>query len=718
MIGQAVLLREYMVLSSGNECAIGVALAAWLLGVGLGSFLAGRLCRRTRVPAAVTAALPIGPLFLLVIAALRLWPAWLHQPPGTVLSFSAVAVAALSLLPAGGLFGATLPLAAHTGRVSIAVLYGVEALGALAGGLLYQFVLLPATDPFTALLLPTTALWGAAAAARNRRIPRLLTATGALAGLVLLAAGLPAAWNTAAEHLRWRAGGTGRLLAVRDSPYQHLALAEWQGQTMLYGDGQLGAVFPDPQAAREYAAHLLAQRPTARRILLLGEGYSGLAGALLEYPGLHVTMVEADGSLLNLIESRLEPAESRRLRTSPMLAVTVDDPRRFLHRAAAAKERFDLVCLNTAEPASLLQNRLYTLEALYAVRRVLAVDGVAALRFSGGENYGGGLLARYGQAIVRTVAAVYPAWTAAPGDPILLFAAARNGVVSDDPQVLRERLLGRRPEARREALLFFSLYPEEKTAFLRRVFSAGMAGPLNRDNHPTVVWLQQQLRGWYSSTPQAWLRLVQGAAAPLPLAILFCAAIVFCFRRRHTGGRSPVVFAAFAVGFTALAGEMALLQLYQNLYGHVYRNIGILTAAFMAGLPPGARAAAGVRRPLLATGSIPPAMALLLVLLRLALPLWADRPLGLHLLLGVGLFLLGAGSGLFFPCACRASGWNGPGRQSGRINAADHAGAALGAFLGSAVLLPLLGIDRVLTYIAVLAAGAGLLHLVRHKANP
>ena len=150
--------RRLALVLGSSHLAVTITLAAFMLGLGLGSSLGGRLADRTGKPllrlAAVEGAMAvIGPLLTIGIGVLpealhRLTPAGTAETPAfTVVKF---AVAFLSMLPATILMGMTFPLLIRsvepeirTIHKAVAVLYGWNTLGGVLGVIFASFVLLP-----------------------------------------------------------------------------------------------------------------------------------------------------------------------------------------------------------------------------------------------------------------------------------------------------------------------------------------------------------------------------------------------------------------------------------------------------------------------------------------------------------------------------------------------------------------------------------------------
>ncbi len=172
LVYELVWVRELVFVFGGTTYAITTVLVAFMAGLGLGSYLAGRIAQRFARPGFVYAALEMAiGLYALLVPLLLRWlePAYrvlyaqLADSPW-LLNVVRFALSAAVLLIPTTCMGATLPILVRhitleggkTGR-SVGLLYGINTAGAVVGTLAAGFWLLPWLG-----LLHTT--WTAAAA--------------------------------------------------------------------------------------------------------------------------------------------------------------------------------------------------------------------------------------------------------------------------------------------------------------------------------------------------------------------------------------------------------------------------------------------------------------------------------------------------------------------------------------------------------------------------
>ncbi|HVE71501.1 MAG TPA: fused MFS/spermidine synthase, partial [Thermoanaerobaculia bacterium] len=168
LIYQTVWLRQFRLIFGASTYATGAVLAIFMLGLGLGSALLGRradakerpLQYYARLELYIAAAAAASP-FLLTLAA-KIYFASGGSPQLGIIGATLLrlVLAMVVLGPATLLMGGTLPAAARAveteeddGRRAVALLYGVNTLGAVAGTLLSTFVLLERLGNRTTLLI-------------------------------------------------------------------------------------------------------------------------------------------------------------------------------------------------------------------------------------------------------------------------------------------------------------------------------------------------------------------------------------------------------------------------------------------------------------------------------------------------------------------------------------------------------------------------------------
>jgi spermidine synthase len=761
MVSQVLVLRELLVLGQGVELKLALGLWCWLLWTGLGSLWGGR--RESRRPA-VEAADPSTLTALLGLLGLLL--------PGTVLLIRALP--ALPALPGGAplFWGQSLPLSralwlflvllAPFGLVSgyffpcacrvLASLasgetpgeapgrvYYLETLGAALGVLLLQLLLL-GRFPSLALSLATGLLLALSSWLLFRPLDRppdrppdrarvSASRLAAGAGLLLLAAACLFLPRLEARSRAWQWPGR-RVIATTESPYALLTATREAEQVSFFANNLWQFTYPDPLTAEHQVQFGMLEHSRPRRVLLLGGGL-GLAPEILKTATVaRMDYVELDPQLVQLTRRLLPQAEA--IARDPRVHIVYQDARRFLDRTG---ERYDVILITLPEPKNAQLNRFYTREFFRIAARRLAPRGVFTFALTGAETSLHPLRAAYLAMTYHTLGQAFPEVLVFPGERARFLASVSPGTLISDPEILVRRLRERRLNLQyvREYYLLSDL-SRPRQEYLRQILSQ-VPTEINTDLSPGCYFYDLMLSAVQEGLPANRVLLFLKRLPPsVPwLALLAGLLLPGVLVRRRTGGL--YLYQVMVMGLGAMALEVLVLILYQIRFGYLYRQLGMLIAAFMVGMAAGSaaggalwtrwgggKAGGGGRVGRSGPGlvaALQGAMAGLAVIMALGLsagpaPPWPDylAQAAYALVLAAGGC---AGGGIFALSAALWAqgqpGFSGGGGGGGWLYAADLLGATLGTLGVSLLVLPVWGILPALYLVAALQAGAGLLLL-------
>lgn len=753
VILQAVLVREALVLMSGNELAWGIVLGAWLAGVALGGATGGSLAGRVRRPARLLA---LAAMCLALAGCIDLWLfrgalGWLRMTAGELVSAEwMLALSAVLVTPISGLVGLAFPLVC---RVAAAVttpsspqpppssvsghpsdagtlsrMYALESAGNLAGGAVFSFWAVEALWPVQIVLLTgAVSVMMAATVLRSRAATGVLpfglgTLAGAMVALASLAGG---ELHTALTARRWATVAPGyELKADAETRYQNLTLGERGGQFALYSDGQLAITFPDPYTLAPLAHLWMCEHPNPREVLLLGGGAQGLLAEILLHPVLRVDYVETDPQQTEMIAPFLPPADRKALDDRRVNLVHTD-ARFFVKRQ---NDRYDLVIARLPEPTSALRARFYTEEFYAELARAMNQDGVFCVSVDappgslpqGWASY----LASIRAALRMHFVEVVVGW----GDPAMILAARRRELLTTESVELARRYAGRGIQSTAfDPLMFeaFDWLDAEKLGQRSRELDAATKIEISTDLRPAVYLQRLVLWERMAGTGPGMierLRSVQWKETAIGLAAVGALALLIWpvrDRSRRGWAQGAVVLSIATTGFATMALSIVLLFAFQSFYGYVYQRIGWIVALFMGGLVIGSLAGrrwflqsiageSGRGRIWTALAAVDGMQALLALAVPLILPRLAALQISPLAMLGVEVCvsamvaLTGVFGGLAFALAGGAQDSFSLeiGKAAGRLIWADHAGACIGALLTGILLVPSLGIP-IAAYILV-----------------
>ncbi len=718
VVGQVLLLRELVTIFYGNELAYAMILASWLVWVSVGSFLGGRfLFRRLRPTTALRLGLWLVGVFLpLTVAGVRAVPRMLGVSAGTLIGPGPIGVAVFSAVaPLAFCFGAWFPsvcrYAGSTGS-TVRRVYFWEAVGSAVGGVAVTLVLIPILSAFGVAVIAAAGDILAAGRVGGRRGPVEVV----IAGLLILLIPTGATRRVDFQSRRWQYGAL-PVVAVKDSLYGNLVLVRRGEEFTLYENGLLSYATGDRLGAEERAHFALLAHPDPRRVLLIGGGVGGLLAEVLKHPVERVDYVELDPAVISFSREHLPPAQTAPLR-DPRTRVHVIDGRLLVKRGA---DPYDVIIVALPDPYTALLNRYYSLEFFREAHRLLVPGGVLSLAVSSSENYVGPETRALLRSLTTTLRSVFRKVLSIPGDTQYFLATDAERGVSRDPEALARRL---RQRGIRSLFITPETLPIRLNAWRIAQVDALLRGPglLNTDLRP-IAYLYDIL-AWttrFSTGFSHFIRRVRMwgiwpvAAAPLALLAF---GWVTVRRTDPLAARDRLIgLSIMTTGFSEIIFQILVIMAFQSLYGYAYHKIGVIIAAFMAGLALGVAAARRVS----ARGSagiigmyrrVQAGVCLYPLSLPLCFLLFgeADRVFSAAWLFS-GVFaslpvLAGLLGGIQYPLALElmSAGTGGRVSSASRLYALDVLGAAAGALVTGAILIPLWGIPFVVGLCAAVNA--------------
>ncbi len=711
LIAQTLLVREMVNVFSGNVFSLGFIFAGWLFWVACGSYLSGKLSHRfEQNPNMYIAGQGLALLLLLLeivlIRALRLL---LHIPQGQIISFSPFLMSALlATAPLAFLVGWQFSLACRL-LPSVSMVYRLDVLGSLAGGIAlslwlahsqYSFYIV-----FMVICLNLVALFLLWQIADEKKSPRLLTALmiSLILSLGVVFSGQVHLLEQRTQRLNWS-----KIILHESavSRYAQYAVAGEGDLRNFYVNGLLSYSNPDITGSQMLAHLAMLETPQPRRILVLGGGFNSLLKEVLKYPVTEVYYIELDEVLIKLAQRHIT-AEDRQSMYDFRVLLRNTDGRLFLKDKTTGK--FDAIIVNTGSPLTAEANRFYTREFFQAIQRKLTRAGIVILGIDSNENYLSPELRNYNGCLYWTLKSVFPKVIAIPGEIMYLIASPSDSYLTDTAQVLTERL----QEGNIAAQYFAATIPYRLTAERMGFTLAALEDyPAQKLNHdfapisyyhniiywgkqfqsfwPKILWSAMQWRWWH------WL-------------LIFCLLVLsgWLIIRKKAFALLPTQ--VFIAGLAGMAVELVLILSCQIMVGYVYHLLGILIACFMLGLALGAKivnrfnSLSGQWFPVLLKVMVLFGLfiiALPVVLALLALISWTPALITFILALTV---LDGLWVGMVFPLSCLIK------NRPGLFYAMDLLGACAGTIIVNLMLIPLLGIFGACYGLGLLVLAAALI---------
>ena len=388
IIYELALLTLSASLNGGGIVATSLIVAGYIAALG-----AGALCVKPLLAHAAIAFIAVEALLGIIggLSATALY---------TVFAFLDGSVGSTWVLAAGtaligGLVGAEVPLlmtllqrgraatktpAADVGR-TLANLNAADYLGALLGGLVWPFLLLPhlgmirgaaATGIINLAAAAVVAIFLLRRVVSTRQLATALCALAAALGLLATLLVRSADIETTSRQRLY----ADPIVAYRHTPYQEIVVTRRGNDMRLYLDGGLQFSTRDEYRYTESLVYP-ALGNGARSVLVLGGGDGLAARELLRQPGIgKIVQVELDPAVIDLARTTMRDANGGSL-DNPRVQVVIGDAMTWLR---GRSDSFDAVIVDLPDPDTPVLGRLYSAEFYTLAARALAPGGLMVVQ--------------------------------------------------------------------------------------------------------------------------------------------------------------------------------------------------------------------------------------------------------------------------------------------------------------------------------------------------
>jgi spermidine synthase len=389
IIYELALLTLSASLNGGGIVATSLIVAGYIAALGAGALLVKPLLAHAAIAfIAVEAALGI--IGGLSAAALYTVFAFLDGSVGSTW----VLAAGTALI--GGLVGAEVPLLMtllHSGRTAaensgtdagrtLANLNAADYLGALLGGLVWPFLLLPHLGMIRGAAATGIINLAAAAVVATFLLRRVVSTGQLVAALCALATALALLATLLVRSADIETTSRQRLyadpiVAYRHTAYQEIVVTRRGNDMRLYLDGGLQFSTRDEYRYTESLVYP-ALGNGARSVLVLGGGDGLAARELLRQPGIgRIVQVELDPAVIELARTTMRDANGGSL-DNPRVHVVIGDAMTWLR--GASDTGFDAVIVDLPDPDTPVLGRLYSTEFYALAARALAPGGLMVVQ--------------------------------------------------------------------------------------------------------------------------------------------------------------------------------------------------------------------------------------------------------------------------------------------------------------------------------------------------
>lgn len=722
LVAEILLLRELLIVFSGNELSIGIILANWLLLEAGGSFFARRMVEKAKDARATFAGLAIffslsllGALFLTRILRNILGISIGESIALLPMFYTSFLIVLPVSLSHGALFTFSCRIYATFSAqddTTAGKVYVYETVGTIAGGIVCTYLLIPYLNTFQAasglamvnfaacllLLAPyrKTGLW--------RKVMLVILSMLLVASGYLVFGGQADRLHRYAIQAQWKGHN---IVHYQNSPYGNICVIENQGQYIYFQDGMPDIITPAPDiiAVEEFVHLPLLANPDPAHILILSGGAGGVIDEALKHPSIEtIDYAELDPLLLALLRKFPTPLTESELNDARVRVHHVDG--RLLLKTTP--RRYDLIFVGIMEPSNLQANRFFTQEFFSLAKARLDEGGILVLGAPGSFTWLNEELQDLNSSIFHTLDSVFSHIRVIPGDGRNVFLASDSAEIAtvDKAQVV-ERLTAR--EITASVIVPWhienKLHPGWQDWFAQ--FIEGRSREINRDFRP--MGLFYSIAHWNALFAPAFGALFKQFER-INLGMMFALFALFLLlygllrARRVNVFRAGIPFAIVTTGFAGMIFDLVVIFAFQAIYGYVFAWIGLLVAFFMAGAAGGAMLGASLMERVKDSYKLFRSIELAIVCFAVGLPLifiagqrWLSHPSVFPLfrvLFLVVSSLCGLLIGAQFPLANKLYLRDSASvsQTAGLLYAADLLGGWLGGIVGAVVLLPVLGL--------------------------
>lgn len=722
IILQSVIIREFLVVSFGNELSIALVLAGWLTGISVGAFFSSRFIT-SKTESVLLWILSLMPfLSFPLIALIRISRSLFGIQAGEYFPFASLFLISFTIIPLSSLItGLSFPLLCRIKedcssgkRNSLLVVFAVESAGSLFGGAAFTFFLINFFSSFELISIINILFLSGIVFSIDRNNDNykgrtLLYLSASLSALliILFSGGQIKKADNLFINLRWQtlAPDTVLLKSV-DTKYQNVAIGKRGEQANIYLNGEYSGTMKDDYGFSMTANFILNEHQNPEKILVIGGAVTGLAERILKYPVTVLDYVDLDPELIKLSEE-YQSMGSPAVFSDQRLKKYTSDGRYFLSNS---EKKYDIIILNLSEPHNAVINRFYTEDFFRLSSLHLKKKGILALSIALESNYIGRESLFYGASIYNSLGKIFKNVLATPGERIYFLAGNSKDAPTADVPVLAKRFLSKKIDDQFFSPFHFRvILPPDRVKFINEKLASVKNVPDNTDFQPVsyfynlILWDRfstEKSRGTFAGTA-FYLTTVSREWYFLFALVFFILLTPFLiFARNKTSFKSLQTI--FITGFSGMTASLILLFSFQNIFGYVYSAVGFIIALFMGGLTAGGAlsslygdAGKNIKKGIILNQSL---LAVMMFMTPLILHNFADNAGGgalkNQIFYFAVIFIFGFLTGIQFPLAGKILNFSGCRieKSSGYVDFFDHLGAFTGALLTGMILLPILGI--------------------------
>ncbi len=612
IVAEVLLLRELLIVFSGNELCIGIIFANWLILEAFGCFFLGRIAEKSKYTLETFTVISILFSFSLFTAIFltRIMKRVIGIAIGESIGFVPMLYSSfLILFPVSILHGALFPLCCRMyfmfsgqDESSAGKVYAYETVGTIIGGIVCTYLFIPYLHTFQAsivlailnvivCLVVLASSWKIGLFQKTVLV--FLSVLLFFSGFVVFTGHMDRLHHHSIQ-TQWK---NLNIVHYQNSQYGNICVIENEGQYIFFQDGIPDIITPIPDLAfiEEFVHLTLLAHPEPAKLLILSGGAGGIIKEAFKHPSIEtIEYAELDPLLLDLLRKFPTPLTESELNDSRVKITHVDG----LLFLKTTQNKYDFIFVGIMEPSNLQANRFFTKEFFSLVKKRLNKEGILVLGLPGSLMYVNDELKNLNSCIFHTLKRVFPYIRVIPGDGKNLFLSSDSqNIVKIDRKQIIERLYQRNIRAN----VIVPWHLEKKLHhgwqdwFSR--FLEGSSQKINSDFKPLGLFYSithwnalyaPSLSGLFSQFERINLRIIV-------LLFVFFLLLYVVFRLKHRRSfQAGIPLSIITTGFAGMIFSLMIIFTFQSMYGYVFSWIGLLVSFFMAGAACGAMLATKV----------------------------------------------------------------------------------------------------------------------------
>ncbi|MDD3877739.1 MAG: hypothetical protein PHT69_14045 [Bacteroidales bacterium] len=688
-ITQLVIIREFYNFFGGNELIVGIIFANWMLILGMGA-LVGKYLNRYLSKSYLLltnqllfAILPIISILILRYIRVVIFGQGVSVNMNNIFIISFVVLLFFCFL--SGLLFTQLSKAYsdYKNRKSVVSVYFIETLGSIIGGLLFSFILvfyLKTFEILRVLLIINLIFLILLSNLSGKKIFSISVLT--LLIFVVFT------FNFDLDIRSKRDFFSGQEIVYdEETPYGNITVTKMAEQYNFFENGLLLHSTGDYSGAEEKVHFAMSLHPYPQNVLLISGAISGTVMEIQKYGNVSIDYIDINPFAIKV-------AKKFKLLPEKGISIITQDP--IIYLKNNSQKRYDIVIIDLPEPVNAQINNYYTESFFQLLASKINNHGIISTSLNGTANYLNDKAAELHSILYNTISTVF--------NHVIIVPGSKNFFIFSQ-DTLEYNFTKNISDKGIENLYVNKYYIDDRA--LQRESDIIYANidknaQVNTNLRPVAYFSQINYR-----LNQSGINL--NVAVWITVILLIIMALRF----------NPVNFCLFSGGFAGTSLEIIIIMGFQFIYGYLYGAIGVIISMMMIGMAAGAfLVKKKILKPITKTLVF---LQILLSVFSLILPLTFIILLDMqtnfwwtHIFFIILTLLLGLLIGAEFSVSAGLLKKNASATAS-ELYSADLMGAALGAILASAFLVPLIGILYVCYLVAIINALSALYLYIKRE---